>query len=185
MKSCAFHSALFRICRSSPFLSNIFSSSAPFFCIYLSVLKAKLAVQFVINYEEGAESCILHERDTHSEVGVESIARGVSTLLVMNTDHSWARARGERKWMGKRADAVSCEPEKRRIALLVCTALSRCLLFSQRITRCNEGRSISQVDHLLMSVVSPLRMSSWRCPFYSACTRLYVRLLYHLCCESG
>ncbi|CAM9132346.1 unnamed protein product [Ectocarpus sp. 6 AP-2014] len=28
---------------------------------------AKLAVQIVINYEEGAENCVLHEGDTHSE----------------------------------------------------------------------------------------------------------------------
>ena len=29
---------------------------------------ANIAVQFVINYEEGAENCVLHEGDTHSEV---------------------------------------------------------------------------------------------------------------------
>lgn len=34
---------------------------------WLSV-QAKLAVQFVINYEEGAENCILHDGDTQSEV---------------------------------------------------------------------------------------------------------------------
>lgn len=30
--------------------------------------QAKLAVQIVINYEEGAENCVLHPGDTHSEV---------------------------------------------------------------------------------------------------------------------
>lgn len=36
--------------------------------VHPTCTQAKLAVQIVINYEEGAESCVLHEGDTHTEV---------------------------------------------------------------------------------------------------------------------
>lgn len=43
---------------------------------------AKLAVQFVLNFEEGGENCILHG-DTHSETFLSEIAGAEATLTAI------------------------------------------------------------------------------------------------------
>ena len=42
--------------------------------------QAKLAVQIVINYEEGAENCVLHAGDTHSEVKPDYVCTSPTSI---------------------------------------------------------------------------------------------------------
>ena len=44
---------------------------------------ARIAVQIVLNYEEGAENCVLNG-DKHSEVFLSEIIRNISLLCITN-----------------------------------------------------------------------------------------------------
>lgn len=47
--------------------------------------QAKLAVQIVINYEEGAENCVLHAGDTHSEVRPDYVGQNTKYYHLSST----------------------------------------------------------------------------------------------------